>query len=94
MRTGEVIGKLTLSVSDPQLRGGRFMLIQPRDPEGLRENKHGRGEVVVAYDELGAGVGDLVGFSEGREAAMPFVPRDVAVDAYVACLLDDVRYDL
>jgi ethanolamine utilization protein EutN len=70
------------------------MLIQPKDPKALREGTQGRGEVVVAYDELGARQGDLVGFSEGREAAMPFVPKNVAVDAYVACLLDHVQYDI
>jgi len=69
------------------------MLIRPKDPQALREGTPGRGEVVVAYDELGARQGDLVGFSEGREAAMPFVPDNVAVDAYVACLLDHVQYD-
>lgn len=94
MRTGEVIGKVTLSVCDPYFVGGRYMLIQPKDSRALREGTQGHGEVVVAYDELGAGQGDLVGFSEGREAAMPFVPDNVAVDAYVACLLDDVHYDI
>ncbi|HOB73910.1 MAG TPA: EutN/CcmL family microcompartment protein [Phycisphaerae bacterium] len=92
MRIGEVIGRLTLSPVDPKLVGGRFLVIRPHDPASLRENRMGGGDIVVAYDELGAQVGDRVGFSEGREAAMPFHPTPVAVDAYVACLIDSVTY--
>ncbi len=92
MRIGEVIGRLTLSVSDAKLHGGRFMIVQPHDPASLRNSGLGSGEVVVVYDELGARLGDRVGFSEGREAAMPFHPTPVAIDAYLACILDDVSY--
>lgn len=90
MRIGEVIGRLTLSVADPGLRGGRFLVIRPHDPASLREDRMGVGEIVIAYDEIGAGAGDRVAFSEGREAAMPFHPKPVAIDAYVACLVDSV----
>ena len=92
MRIGEVIGNVTLHTANPKLIGGRFPLVQPHDPQSLRENRLGRGEVVVVYDELGARMGDRVGFSEGREAAMPFHPDRVAIDAYLACLLDDLTY--
>ena len=54
----------------------------------------GHGEVEVVYDGIGAREGDRVGFSEGREAAMPFHPDKVAVDAYLACILDTVTYDV
>jgi ethanolamine utilization protein EutN len=69
------------------------MLIAPNDVESLRSGSRGGGEVVVAYDGVGAREGDRVGFSEGREAAMPFLPEDVAVDAYLACILDDVTFE-
>ncbi len=93
MRIGKVIGNLTLNLCDPKLVGGRFMIVQPDDPKSLREDRLGSGEVVIVYDELGARLGDRVAFSEGREATMPFVPDRVAVDAYLACLLDDVTYE-
>lgn len=92
MRIGEVIGRLTLSPADAKLQGGRFLIVRPHDPASLRESGMGGSEIVVAYDELGARVGDRIGFSEGREAAMPFHPTPVAIDAYVACLLDTVTY--
>ncbi len=93
MRIGEVIGKVTLSVADPKFIGKPLAIVQPHNPQSLRANGMGSGEVVVCIDELNCRVGDRVGFSEGREAAMPWYPDNVAVDAYVGCLLDDVTYE-
>ncbi|HSW45634.1 MAG TPA: EutN/CcmL family microcompartment protein [Phycisphaerae bacterium] len=92
-----MIGKVTLGVCDPKFIGSRLLIIQPHDPETLRQVGAGKdvpggGEPLVAWDELGAGLGERVGFSEGREAAMPFHPGRVAVDAYIGCLLDKVTY--
>jgi len=93
VRIGDVIGRLTLSICDPKLIGGRFLIVQPHSADSLRNDTKGKGEVVVVYDRMGGRQGDRVSFSEGREAAMPFWPDRVAVDAYLACLLDEVTYD-
>lgn len=93
MRIGKVVGRLTLSVCDPKFVGGRFLIVQPNDAKSLREGNMGKGGTVVVYDELGAGIGQQVSFSEGREGAMPFWPDRVAVDAYLACLMDEITYD-
>jgi ethanolamine utilization protein EutN len=47
-------------------------------------------EPLVAYDELGAGLGSLIAMSEGGEAAQPFYPAMKPVDAYAAALLDEL----
>lgn len=93
MRIGEVIGKVTLSIADGKFIGKQLTIVQPHNPQSLRSNGLGSDEVVVCIDELNCRVGDRVGFSEGREAAMPWHPDKVAVDAYVGCLLDDVSYE-
>lgn len=93
MRIGEVIGTVTLSVSDPKIVGKQLTIVQPHSQRSLRQNEMGTDEVVVCIDELNSRLGDRVGFSEGREAAMPWHPDKVAVDAYVGCLLDDVTYE-
>jgi microcompartment protein CcmK/EutM len=88
MRIGEVIGRVTLSRFLPQLRGGRFLIALPMPLAALTQGSSSRGEDVVVYDSLGAGAGSLIGVSEGREAANPFGPDKVPVDAYCACLID------
>ena len=46
-------------------------------------------EAVVVYDHLGATDGDLIAFTESREATMPFYPeKRVPLDAYNAAILD------
>ena len=60
--------------------------------EALTEGLAGRGEEVVVYDDLGAGPGALIGLSEGREAANPFGKTKTPVDAYCACLIDQLSF--
>jgi ethanolamine utilization protein EutN len=90
MRIGEVIGRVTLSRFQPRLRGGRFLIALPMPLAALTEDASDRGEELVVYDNLGAGPGSLIGISEGREAANPFGQTKAAVDAYCACLIDEI----
>lgn len=46
---------------------------------------------LVVYDNLGGGIGDVIGFVEGREAAQPLDPP-AAIDAINAALIDHVFY--
>ncbi|WP_165252541.1 EutN/CcmL family microcompartment protein [Paludisphaera soli] len=92
MRIAEVVGRVTLSRSHPNLRGGRFPIVLPMTLEALRDGAPTRGEEVVAYDRLGVGLGDLIGLSEGREAANPFGKQKTPVDGYCACLLDAISF--
>jgi microcompartment protein CcmK/EutM len=48
---------------------------------------------IVAFDELGAGVGSRIAISEGREAAQPFYPDVKPIDAYNAAILDHVSVE-
>jgi microcompartment protein CcmK/EutM len=90
MRIAEVIGRVTLSRIHPSLRNARFLIALPMPLEALVEGSPARGEEVIAYDRLGAGPGSLIGLSEGREAANPFGRDKTPVDAYCACLLDQI----
>jgi microcompartment protein CcmK/EutM len=92
MRIGEVIGRVTLSRFQPQLRGGRLLIALPMPLSALTEGSDDRGEEVVVYDILGAGPGSVIGISEGREAANPFGKTKTPVDAYCACLIDQLSF--
>jgi microcompartment protein CcmK/EutM len=92
MRIAEVIGRVTLSRFQPQLRGGRFLIALPMPLSALTDDANDRGEEVVVYDMLGAGPGSLIGLSEGREAANPFGKTKTPVDAYCACLIDQLSF--
>ena len=89
MRLGKTIGTVTLVQPHATMRGGVLRLVVPLATADLAAGD-GPAEPLVAWDDLGAGDGQLVAFSEGGEAAQPFRPADRPVDAYVAALLDRV----
>lgn len=96
MRLGTVIGRVTLAKTVAGLDGARWLVVSPftREhfqqgsvtPEGLSKDPS-----LVVYDDLGAGVGQTVGFVEGREAAMPF-DKPTPIDAINAALVDNIFY--
>jgi ethanolamine utilization protein EutN len=98
MRIAEVIGRCTLSVCHPSLRGAKWLIGVPLTQEGIqnvsagksKKSDAGRNEAFVIYDDLGAGAGDLIAVSEGAEAAAPFAPNLKPIDAYNAAILDRV----
>jgi ethanolamine utilization protein EutN len=93
MRIGEVIGTVTLNRSHPSLTGGRFKLVVPLSLADLTGEGGQPAEELTMYDELGAGVGCRVAFSEGREAAQPFHPEVKPIDAYCAAILDRITVE-
>ncbi len=96
MRIAEIIGRCTLSVCHPSLRGATWLIGVPLTQEGLQNiaagnsNDAGRNEAFVIYDDLGADNGTLIAVSEGAEAAAPFAPNLKPIDAYDAAILDRV----
>lgn len=107
MRLGTVIGRVTLTQKEPVYTGGRLLIVQPWTREQFTEAGSGTltaragadtirvplpsGSSVVVYDELGAGIGNIIGFTEGAEATQPFT-GDAPVDAYCACIVDQIEY--
>jgi microcompartment protein CcmK/EutM len=89
MRIGRVIGRLTLSPVYDTLVGGRFLIVEVQDRFSLAGKPRKTKEALVVYDHLGAGEGDLIAFTESREATMPFYPeKRVPLDAYNCAILD------
>jgi ethanolamine utilization protein EutN len=93
MRIAEVIGTVTLSRCHPSLTGSRWLIGVPYSLKALREDLPPDGEDLVILDELGAGLGQKIGVSEGVEAVMPFYPNKKPLDAYCACVLDVIAVE-
>lgn len=94
MRLGKVIGRVTLSRVVPELEGGRWLVVSPFARDGFPSGAEpppgiSREPSLVVYDNLGGGVGDMIGFVEGREAAQALEPAP-AIDAINAALIDTV----
>lgn len=91
MRLGIVRGHLTLTPAVESYRGRTLAIVEPVTMENLRAgNGQGGGKALIAVDELGANTGQMVAFTEGREAANPFWPEPVPVDAYCALIVDAI----
>lgn len=94
MRLGKIIGRITLTPKEASYEGGRLLIVRPlsraqhSDPAQIDDSAP---PSLVAYDQLGARQGDVVGFTESAEASRPF-PQPTPVDAYIACLIEQLDY--
>ena len=94
MRLGIVRGHITLTPAVESYQAQTLAILEPVTMENLRaKNGLSGGKALIAVDELGAATGQMVAFTEGREASNPFWPNPVPVDAYVSLIVDsaDVR---
>jgi microcompartment protein CcmK/EutM len=97
MRLGSVIGRVTLSKTVPALTGARWLIVSPFTREHFQRGSEALPGVskdpsLVVYDDLGGGVGQTIGFIEGREAASPF-DQPTPIDAIAAALVDEIFYN-
>ncbi|MBM3822611.1 MAG: ethanolamine utilization protein EutN [Verrucomicrobia bacterium] len=97
MKLGTVIGRVTLSKVVPELEGGRWLLVSPYAREQYELGVSAapalsRDPSLVIYDALGGGVGQTVGYIEGREAAQPLDPP-APIDAINAALVDEIFFN-
>jgi ethanolamine utilization protein EutN len=91
MRLGIVRGHVTLNQAIEAFRGKTLVVLEPVTMENLRAaNGLGGGKSLVAVDALGAAEGQMVAFTEGREASNPFWPAAVPVDAYCSLIVDAI----
>jgi microcompartment protein CcmK/EutM len=94
MKLGNIIGKVVLSKSIPQLTGARYLLVSPFTQEQFQDfpsDKISRQPSLVVYDDIGGGSGDKIGYIEGREAASPFDPP-IPIDAINGAIVDEIFY--
>ncbi len=92
MRLGIVRGQVVLNPRIDSYVGRRLVVLEPVTMASLLAGHPvGGGKSLVAIDELGAANGQMVAFTEGREASNPFWPDAVPVDAYCALIVDSIH---
>lgn len=96
MKLGTVIGRVTLSQTVSALEGARWLIVSPFTREHYQRGTDtppgmSKDPTLVVYDNIGGGVGQTIGYVEGREAAQPF-ERPTPIDALNAALIDEVFY--
>ena len=90
MRIAKVIGTITLNRAHPSFASARLKLVVPQSAANVAGDDETQADPIVAWDELGAGIGSQIAISEGREASQPFHPEFKPVDAYNAAILDAI----
>ena len=83
MQLARVIGDVVATRKDENLVGLKLLVVQPLTPE-----RQPAGRPLVAVDAVGAGVGEDVFFTRGREASFPFYPSEPPVDASIVGIVD------
>jgi len=90
MFVGRVIGEVWASRKVETMEGFRFLLVDPLETAS-RPGK-ARVGVVVAADNVGAGVGERVIVAFGRAARVALERgQDIAVEAAVVGIVDDLQ---
>lgn len=93
MRIGIIRGCVVLSRAMEVLKGTRLLVVEPVTAENLaKKNGRGGGTPLIVADRMAPAIGQMVAFTEGREAANPYWPNDAPVDAYVALVVESVDF--
>jgi ethanolamine utilization protein EutN len=83
MQLGKVVGCLWATQKNPSLTSQRFLVVQPVTPE-LADT----GKQLICLDSVGAGAGELIYWTRGKEASFPFLPAEVPTEATITGIVD------
>ena len=84
MQVGTVIGTVVSTQKHAKLHGAKLLLVQPELPDGTA-----KGNVVLAIDSVGAGVGERVLLViEGKAAGDALGRKGAPVDAAIIGIVD------
>jgi len=83
MDLARVVGRVVCTIKDPDLSGVKLLLVDRVDADGAAT-----GERLVALDSVGAGAGETVLLTGGREASHAFLPDHVPADVAVVGIVD------
>jgi len=83
MNLARVIGTVVASQKEPTLVGAKLLVL-----ERLDESARGKGDYLVAVDDVGAGEKEVVLYASGSSARQTSVTKDRPVDAVIMAIVD------
>ena len=83
MIVGKIVGSLVATRKNDGLIGSKFMIVEPLAELGDKATK------IVAIDNVGAGIGEIVLVATGSAARIGCKMPDAPVDAAIVCIVDD-----
>lgn len=86
MLLGKVTGSLWATRKDEKLNGSKFMLVKTWNTN--LEQAEG---FLVAADNAGAGIGDLVLITQGKAARISAENQGIPIDAMIVGVVDSVE---
>lgn len=89
MQLAKVIGTVVATQKMAGIEGLKILMIQP-----VTEDLKPTGGAIAAIDTVQAGPNDLVYWITAREAALALPNPDVAIDAAIIGIVDDVNIEV
>lgn len=83
MIVGKVVGSVVATRKNENLIGNKFMIVEPFD------NMKGLTSRIVAIDNVGAGIGEVVLVAQGSAARIGCGQADAPIDAAIVGIVDD-----
>jgi len=87
MYYGKVIGNIVSTVKSKSLEGKKLQIIRPIDMETKTISE----KFIIAVDTTSSGIGDYVGYEDGKEASWAFEPEEVPTDATIIAIIDKIN---
>ena len=88
MLIGKVVGKVWSTRKESRITGLKLLIVQPMD-----HTQKPYGNILVAGDQIGAGIGELVVVVQGSSARTAIVEQQLPVDAMVIGIIDNIELD-
>lgn len=83
MFVGKVVGSLVATRKNENLVGSKFLIVEP-----FKKMDQGNGRI-VAIDNVGAGIGEIVLVATGSAARIGCNMKDSPIDAAIVGIVDD-----
>lgn len=85
MQIGRIIGTVVATRKDKSLVGNKLMITQP-----LNIKYETDGKPLIAVDTVGAGIGEIVIYTEGTAARNAANKRDSSINAAIIGIIDNI----